>query len=244
MRRLLALVALALSSCMPFALPPARLSLGTGPSAGTVTRPDDVALHAKQVTGFRAGLHPLSMLDHASSRSFDAGVGYGVDFITGSERPTQPAGQRDSHDLSHGPYLEGAYYPLRGRLSDATYLRFGGRGDVDLLFLEPDDRVGVGGTGVAELELATDVSGPFVSADSDGVVLGTQRGQWALGVFAGGTLRNFRDASYGGFTGGVSIRMPLAAGMICCAWSHGSSRDPEPDEQRHRSRAKPRRLEH
>jgi hypothetical protein len=113
---------------------------------------------------------------------------------------------------------------------------------VDLLFLEPGGRAGLGGATVAELELVRDVSGPFVEADDDGVVAGAQQGQWALGLFAGGTLRKFGDATYGGLTLGLSVRLPLAAGFACCAWPSESKEDSESEHERApaRHRAEPR----
>ncbi len=235
MLRLLA-VALLAFGCVPFALPPSRLSLGTGPVTGGVDRENDVLLRTKQVTSLRAGLHPLSALNRAAERPVDVGLGYQADFIAGSERPTQPVERRDSHDLAHGPYLEAAYYPLRPRVGEATYLRVGGRGNADLLFLEPDQRVGLGGSAAVELELVRDVTGPFVDAGDDGVVVGAQQGQWALGLFVGGTVRRFPDATYGGLTLGVSVRLPLAAGFACCAWP---SKSDDESSREARRRAEP-----
>jgi len=148
---------------------------------------------------------------------FDAGVGYGGDLIFGHA----PAND-DRRTSAHGPYVEVGLYPMRLPVGDKTTFRWGGRGTADLLFLEPRNTLGYGGTLATEFEFSGDASGPFATADEDSIVLGAGHGQWAIGGFVGGSVRHFEGADYGGLTFGVSARIPLAFGVI---WAWGSHDD-------------------
>jgi hypothetical protein len=140
------------------------------------------------------------------------------------------------HAYVQGPYVQTAYSPWRRDLGNA-WVRVGARADLDLLFVGHARATGFGGSAVLELELSQDASGPFVSEDDDdpGFVAGVQHGRWAFALFAGGTLRQFEAAGYGGLTAGVSLRLPFVAGIACCAWPGRSSEVAQP-----RQRAQPR----
>jgi hypothetical protein len=210
------LVALS-TGCLPFVVPPAKLSGGAGPATGQVER-DTGDVEPRSTTTLRAGFHPLSMMPEASSSRFDAGVGYGGDLVFGHAPPPY------RRATAHGPYLEGAYYPVRLPAGRATF-RWGARANVDLLFLEPRDVMGYGGTLVTELEIGGQATGAFTNTDGDGAVFGTSFGSWSLGAFAGGTARSFPDSRYGAFTVGLSARLPFLAGIVCCAWPGESVSD-------------------
>src|SRR5262249_33887474 len=161
-----------------------KLSVGAGPTAGNIER-NGTPVDLTTSTSLRAGLHPLQLLDHASERAFDVGAGYGVDLLYGhSEVP----GYRRT--AAHGPYVEADYYPLRGRAGGVMF-RWGGRAVADLLFLEPNVRknVGAGGMLATEVELSGDADGAFADAGSDGAAIGAARGQWSVGAFVGGAMR-------------------------------------------------------
>jgi hypothetical protein len=211
------LVALS-TGCLPFVVPPLKLSGGAGPATGEVERGTG-DLEARSVTTLRAGFHPLSMMPKASSSRFDAGVGYGGDLVFGHAPPPQ-----HGRTSAHGPYLEGAYYPVRLPAGRATF-RWGARANADLLFLPPRDVMGWGGTLVTELELGGHSDGAFANADEDGAVFGTSFGSWSIGAFAGGSTRSFPASSYQGFTAGLSARLPFMAGIVCCAWPGTSDDD-------------------
>jgi len=201
------------SGCLPFAAPPARVSIGAGPATGELERSSG-SLELRSTTSLRAGLHPLQLVPGASKRMFDAGIGYGGDLVFGHA----PANY-DRRTSAHGPYVEVGLYPLRLPLGSATTFRWGGQGTADLLYLEPKNTLGYGGSLSTAFEFSGDASGPFASADDDGIVVGAGHGQWAIGGFVGGSVRHFPDGDYGGLTFGVSARIPLAAGVICCVWS-------------------------
>lgn len=207
---------LALSTgCLPFVVPPGKISGGAGPSSGDVDRGAG-DLEPRSVTTLRAGVHPLSMMPESSSSPFDAGIGYGGDLVFGHAPP--PYDRRTS---AHGPYLEGAYYPVRLPAGGATF-RWGARVNADLLFLEPRGDLGWGATAVTEVEIGGHSSGAFADADGDGAVFGTAFGGWSLGAFAGGSARTFPGSRYGALTFGLSARLPFMVGIVCCLWS-GSS---------------------
>jgi hypothetical protein len=210
------------TGCMGFVVPPVKLSGGVGPVAGHVER--GVAdLEPTSVTTLRAGFHPLSLMREAPANALDAGVGYGGDLVLGHAPPTF-----NRRATVHGPYVEGAYYPLRVRAGSAT-VRLGVRANADLLFHQPSGARGYGSTLVTELEIGGYSSGGL-SGDDDGdgdgdAVLGTVLGSWSLGAFAGGSLRSFPRSHYAGLTAGLSVRVPLIAGVVCCGWPSGDDDD-------------------
>jgi hypothetical protein len=206
------------TGCLPFVVPPGKVAIGAGPATGEVKR-DAGMLKPRSVTQLRAGFHPLDMMPKASQSAFDVGVGYGGDLIF-SNAPAR----HDQHTSAHGPYLEAAYYPLRVPAGNAM-LRWGARGNLDLLYLEPKDVMGFGGTAVTELEITGHAAGAFADADGDGAVFGTSWGQWSVGAFVGGSARSFPVTNYRAITAGFAARIPFAAGIVCCAFFSGGGSD-------------------
>ncbi len=242
------------SGCLPFVVPPAKLSVGAGPAVGSIPRTSGT-LEPRSVTTLRAGLHPLQLVEGASRRAFDLGLGYGGDFVFG-----RAPEHYDERAVAHGPYLEGAYYPVRLPVGSTSTFRWGARVNADLLFLEPLDLLGYGAMAATEIELSGDANGPFAEADEqDGILAGAAIGQWSIGAFLGGAVRAFPEARYGALTAGISVRIPFAFGVACCAWSWGSdattTETTEHSEPHHhhaepakspppeRVRAKPKRVE-
>lgn len=86
--------------------------------------------------------------------------------------------------------------------------------------------------------------GPFTSKSSDGsVVFGSSAGRWSVGLFASGSRRGFSDGAYNDIALGVSVRVPFAAGIVCCAWPHSSNaatRDEDNARHTEEPRAQPR----
>lgn len=197
------------TGCLPFVVPPAKVEIGAGPAMGAVKRSGGT-LRPKSVTQLRAGFHPLDMMPTAADGPFDAGIGYGGDLVFGHS----PGGGRTS---AHGPYLEAAYFPLRVPAGKAVF-RWGARGDLDLLYLEPKNVLGWGGTLVTELEITGHAQGAFADADGDGAVFGTAWGQWSLGAFVGASARDFPVSHYQAITAGISARLPFMLGIVCCAF--------------------------
>jgi hypothetical protein len=228
------------TGCMPFALPPARLSLGSGPVTGFVPHAGS-EMPLEVATSFRAGVQPLDLSEGGSERPFDLGAGYVLDLLSGPVARGSDVPALDEHAYVQGPYVQAAYSPWRWDIGSA-WLRVGGRGDLDLLFVGDARDTGFGGSAVLELELSQDASGPLVSEDDDepGFVAGVQQGRWAFAAFAGGTLRQFDATGYGGLTAGVSLRLPFVAGIACCAWP-GRNREGAQPRKRAQPRARPAR---
>jgi hypothetical protein len=216
-----------LTGCVGFVVPPMKLSGGAGPMAGQV---EGVAgdLELRSATTLRAGFHPLSLMPQAPSGAFDAGLGYGGDRVFGQ---VAPAFKRRTS--VHGPYLEGAYYPVRLPAGSATF-RLGLRANADLLFLQPEGITGYGGTLVTEFEIGGYTAGGLSDEDDeddedDESAFGTVFGSWSLGAFGGGSARSFPGSSYAGLTPGLSVRVPFIAGVACCVWpGEGSDEASDP----------------
>jgi hypothetical protein len=216
-------LAVLLTGCVGFVLPPMKLSGGTGPMAGQVESGAG-ALELRSATTLRAGFHPLSLMPQAPASAFDAGLGYGGDLVFGQVAPTF------RHRTSvHGPYLEGGYYPVRLPAGGATF-RLGLRANADLLF-QPRGVTGYGGTLVTEFEIGGYAAGGLSDEDDedDDTAFGTVFGSWSLGGFAGGSARSFPGSSYAGLTAGLSVRVPFIAGVACCVWpGEGSDEASDP----------------
>jgi hypothetical protein len=231
-----------LSGCLPFVVPPARLSVGAGPARGAIAANGE-AVSVQSTTSLRAGLHPLQVRDDASKRSFDLGVGYGADVVQAAEPSEQPTAP-----VVHGPFVEADVYPLRHDFG-STRLRFGARAVGDVLFAGKarGENLGAGGLLAADLEVTGDADGPFGSSDDDGFAAGAAKGQWAVGLFAGPAYRHLPDSSYLGLSAGVTLRLPFAVGVVCCAWpgdrestSSGSSPSFHSRENSRKPKAGPR----
>jgi hypothetical protein len=204
--------AVSLTGCLPFVVPPMRVSAGAGPAFGSFERPVGT-VRPRAVANLRAGFHPLSLRQRAARRPFDIGAGYGVDLLSATHPTT-----------IHGPYLEVGYYPVRAPLGSSTTFRWGGRGAFELLRL--NDRFGYGGTLITEVELSGDTQGTFAGTGDDGTMTaGAAHGQWAIGAYVGGSGRDFRDGAYGAITLGLSARIPFLAGVMCCFWGDDDDDD-------------------
>ena len=212
-------VLLALSAapgCLPFITPPARVSLG--PALRVDPLPGSSSADATPAfTSLRAATHPLDLADAAESQWFDVGLGYQAELAASEAVATV-----------HGPYLELGAYPLAARVGSGVTLRGGAYGTLDGLWRTGSSDPGLGGSLGLLFEVSGGSSGVFSGAGGDGsLVAGYARGRWGVGVWGSGALRDFSDGAYRAVAMGVSVRMPLLAGVLCCALpdfsSHGSS---------------------
>ena len=198
-------------SCLPYVVPPARVSVGGATQSGRVLVEGETRARPS-ATAIRAGLHPLDVAE--SELPVDVGLGYEAELTSVDGVPTV-----------QGMYLEVGAYPLVLPLGERLSLRAGGYGAVEGLARSSLNDTGLGATLGGVLELTGRVSAPYAEADSDGSLhAGYARGRWALGLFGSGSVRDFRDGGYESAALGVSIRLPLLAGVICCALpssSHG-----------------------
>jgi hypothetical protein len=207
-----------LPGCLPFLTPPARISLGR--ATHTDRAPGSTSAESQQeITVLRAAAHPLDLADDAESRVLDVGLGYQAEF---APPETSTVG------TVHGPFLELGAYPLSAQLGSGVGLRGGAYGTVDGLWRTGSSNPGLGGSLGLLVELAGNSEGAFAGSSSDGsAIAGYARGRWGVGLWGSGSLRDFQDGAYRVVAAGVSVRIPLLAGVLCCALpdfaGHGSS---------------------
>jgi hypothetical protein len=193
------------SGCIPFALPPGQAS-----AAGATTGEQPRNRASDEVGGYslRGGVHPLGMIDDQQERPVDVGAGYAL----------ERAPREHGYLHAHGPYLEIDAFPVRAHMGSWT-ARVGVRTLAELLIRDDAGgwgETGGGGTMALALDFATFADGVFATGSSDGFALGAAYGEAGVGAFAGVSHRRFRDDSYWMGSAGLSLRVPLAAGVVCC----------------------------
>ncbi|MEO7035102.1 MAG: hypothetical protein ABI548_14390 [Polyangiaceae bacterium] len=199
------------TGCFPFIVPPARISVGAGAALGAV--PGSAPHAARNFVALRGGVHPLDVLSNSEQRTFDVALGY-----QGEVPPEQ------STPRVYGPYLELGAYPFNTPVSPGITLKAGLFGSADLLYRSRFPDAGFGATVGGLVELTGRADGAFSSASNDGsVVFGNSAGRWSVGLFASGSRRAFSDGAYNDIVIGASVRVPFAAGIVCCAWPHASN---------------------
>ncbi|MEO6602379.1 MAG: hypothetical protein ABIQ16_21035 [Polyangiaceae bacterium] len=168
---------------------------------------------ARTFVALRGGVHPLDVLSDSEQRTFDVALGYQ------GEVPTEPTTPR-----VYGPYLELGAYPFNIPVSSGVTLKAGLFGSADLLYRSRFPDAGFGVTVGGLVELTGRADGEFSSPSSDGsVVFGNSAGRWSVGLFTTGARRGFSDGAYNDIVIGASVRVPFAAGIVCCAWPHASN---------------------
>lgn len=230
------------SGCLPFATPPSQVSVG--PATHFDPIPGSAGERSpSRFTEVRAAAHPLDLMDGADDNRVDVGLGYQAEF---------PNAENLAGKTVHGPYVELGAYPLVAHLGPTLTLRGGTYATVASLFREGLDEPGVGGSLGARVELSGGAAGTFAGSGSDGTaVVGVARGRWGIGLWGSGSLQDFSDGAYHGVAAGVSVRLPLLAGVVCCAWpdfsrhasSGASSHSASSTPRLRRTPARPRRAE-
>lgn len=209
----LSLIAQGASGCLPFVVPPARVSVGS--AAHVDPFPGSLPSESEQaVLALRAGAHPFDLVEGAEQRLLDFGLGYHAEL-----------GPEGSVPSVHGPYLELGAYPLSAELGPRVHLRGGAFGTIDGLWRSGLAEPGLGGSLGVSVEVVGSGSGGFLESGSDGTgVAGYAHGRWGFGLFGSGAVRDFSDGAYRALSVGVSVRLPLIAGVLCCALPDFSSR--------------------
>jgi hypothetical protein len=200
-------------SCLPFALPPGKASIGAGrrhysesfKGAGTASGDETI-------WQLRAALHPLGLARSLRYRTIDFGVGYSTEVDTGRE-PTAIS----------GPFVDIEVFPWH--FGSARQLRLGAIASPLLIVTDPGgfaDGIDAGVDLRLEFEGAGfSGGGLFSTADEDSndddVVTGFSYGEWALGVWVGGGMRSVGESTVWSAALGVSGRWPGVVGVICCA---------------------------
>jgi hypothetical protein len=193
------------SGCIPFAVPPGQATAG---GATTGQQPRHRASDEAGGYSLRGGIHPLGMIDEDQSRPFDVGAGYTF----------ERAPRHDGYLHAHGPYLELDAFPVRAHAGAITG-RVGLRAIAELLVRDDAGgwgEAGGGGTVALALDVATFANGAFADGSSGGFVAGAAYGEVGVGAYAGVSHRRFPDEAYWLGSAGLSLRLPLAAGVFCC----------------------------
>jgi hypothetical protein len=198
-------VVCALNGCIPFALPPGQASAA---GASTGAQPKNRARDEVGGYSLRGGVHPLGLVAAHQERTFDIGAGYAL----------ERAPREDGYLEAHGPYLELDAFPILARTGSWT-ARVGVRTLAELLIRDDAlgwGEAGGGGTVALALDFATFAQGAFAAGGKDGFAFGAAYGETGVGAFAGVSHRRFRDEAYWMGSAGLSLRVPLAAGVVCC----------------------------
>jgi len=193
-------------SCLPFVSPPARISIGPGARLGHVSGAKGEPA-GEPVVVLRGGIHPLGAIRDGDRKPFDVGVGYSY----------EGSSARGVASI-HGPYVEVGTYPLAHAFNDRLAIRAGANAAVEALWKTDSGDAHLGLTAGPLVELTGSADGPFVSASRDGgVVLGAATGYWAVGLFGNASVRDMGEGLSATYSGGISLRIPLAVGVVCCA---------------------------
>ncbi|MBX3183911.1 MAG: hypothetical protein KF915_14890 [Polyangiaceae bacterium] len=167
-------------------------------------------------------------------------MGYQLERSTGGDGGGVPV---------HGPYVALDAYLLPASPPERS-LRAGARVTGDFLFGAGE--FGGGGMLAALVEWVFYGEGSYASDGGDSFAAGVHSGELAIGAFLGVTHRVIGEQSYQGGVLGVSLRVPLLLGVICCGWpedwggssgsSSGSSSDDDEPPRRTPARPKPGRT--
>lgn len=202
---------LAMASCVPLAVPPARVEAGFGPYVATRGEATEVragrsvaeAPRAAPLSGYgvlraSGGLHLASLMP-SPTFPVDVGGGYVLNYFPGSEGRAV-----------HGVYGEVMPVVLRGHRWRALA---GVRGE--LLFAgQPREDEGYGVFGRASLEAFRSVSGSGINRSVGGAAYGTL----GAGTYVEVGVQRLPggDRTTLGVVG-LQVRMPAIAMLICCA---------------------------
>jgi hypothetical protein len=207
--------------------------------------PPEAEADAASVMQFSAAVHPLQLSRETYSKPFDLGLGYVIESF----------GPRDRQRGVHGAGLELGYYPWRFGQSDGAG-RVGVFTTAEVLTLldEPSAEPGYGTSAGLALELTGYAEpGSIDSHDDEKSVYGYAAGQWAIGVYGAGGMREVAGERYWTATFGVSGRLPFLAGVVIGspdsdielhvpAWGGGNDTPSSSESKRARHRSPPERT--
>jgi hypothetical protein len=208
-----------ISGCVPFIVPPARITVGPTLRRGNYEDEASTSDNNRLVS-FRGGIYPMGAMKDGDRRLLDVGFGYTVEGSTQNQKPNDV-----KVATLHGPYLEINAYPLRAPIGKDYGLRAGMSSSIDALFRDGNSRSNIGFSFGPVLEFTGNVTGPFSSETDDGFSAGSASGYWAFGIFGNASLRKLDEHNGRAYTAGLSIRIPFAIGIACCAVPDVGSND-------------------
>ncbi len=193
----LAVTALATTTgciAFPFATPPLRVGIATGPRLASA------GVDAPAVT--HVGVHPLQLDESLLERPIDVGVGF--------------VSEEGTNHAARGAYLEGSFAFVREHVTPRLLAR-GSAGVV--LRLLSDDALPVLARGMGlrlSIELAEYVTGPVALRGRDGGFLGYAFGELGAGLFVEGDYTQYGIDNVGQLVIGLQFRLPATVGI---AWA-------------------------
>ena len=180
-----------LAACipLPYASPPARLSIGGG-----------LAEDPGGVFALRAGVAPQQVFEPALDRAWDVEAGYAFEGAPGARR--------------HGGFLSGRWWPVRG-LGAPSASRFGVEGGGSVFDSGPGAHVGVAfevSRFVRGPHSSLEEDGP--DDGGEGAFFGAHYGELAIGVGIDGAWRRVDGRDEWLALGLLTIRLPATVGLM------------------------------
>lgn len=196
---------------LPYASPPARITVGGALPIGGAIRQDQGG--DKQGSAvIRAGFHPQQLFGNPLERWFDLGVGYQGDILSAK-----------SELNPHGPYIEANWLLASNFFSPSNMMRLNMITDLDMLF-NYADQIGIGGSLGLNVEWVSATSSLYAAGHhgydsatrekSNWDTLGYAHGEYAVGLYLAMAYRHFAEDDYWLFHGGITIRLPASIGAI------------------------------
>jgi hypothetical protein len=165
------------------------------------------------LVAFRGALHPIGGLKNGDRKPYDVGIGYAVESPSSSDTHAATS----SASTIHGPYIEVGAYPLRLPIEEKYAIRAGVYGTVNALVRDNSSESGLGLAVGPLVEFTHNVTGPFSSENEESATAGAASGYWGFGIYGNASYRQFDGHGSYAYSAGVSIRIPFALGVACCA---------------------------
>ncbi len=210
------------SSCIPFASPPLKLSLKGGVAVGEIASEgeDNVReITSSEIMQVRGELKPLDLFPSLFERNYDFGLGY--------QGELYELYSRKRMFTKHGPYLSVSYFPWVWKYSEkdkvslflnpsptpaCSFLRFGLHASGDLMLGDIGSGIEVGGgaTFGISFEIVYLYNGRFLETGYNGWAYGKS----VIGVNISTGYRYIHDRHYATVIFGLIMRTPASVGLL------------------------------
>lgn len=185
---------------LPYAAPPLRAVVGTGP-VGVL---EDPIPSRPAVVGMdlRGTVDLLQLLNRP--RYFDVGPGYGMLLTVEQGEPR----------IVHGPHLSTGVFLFNG-MTQGGMVRCGVNLSGSLLTDNITPTFGYGGRLETYVELAHRVAGePVSGSSSSGALMGVAYGETGIGAYLAGEYQSLPGRDHWLIQAGISVRAPASAGLM------------------------------
>lgn len=127
------------------------------------------------------------------------------------------------HVAVHGVYLEGG-----PRLAGGSFWRVFAGPRLEYYFEPRGSETAMAALGRAEIELFRPYLGAMTSEGEHGAYWGVAFGAIALGAYVEAGYQHLpNEAAFPLLGGGLLLRIPATAGLVCCAWDLSKKSDPK-----------------